>query len=33
MRKGVKQSPAKQWGYDYEIWIYDKFGNCIEQYT
>ena len=26
-------STAKELGYNYEIWIYDQKGNCIEQYT
>jgi hypothetical protein len=29
----LKQSAAKELGYNYEIWIYDQKGNCIEQYT
>jgi hypothetical protein len=29
----LKQSAGKELGYNYEIWIYDEFGNCIEQYT
>jgi hypothetical protein len=33
MRKGVKQQAAKELGYFYEIWIYDKEGNKIDFYN
>lgn len=29
----LKQKASKDLGYNYEIWIYDEFGNCVEQYT
>jgi hypothetical protein len=29
----LKQKAAKKLGYKYEIWIYDRKGNCIEKYT
>jgi hypothetical protein len=29
MSKGVKQAAAKNLGYNYEIWIFDKNGNKI----
>ena len=29
----LKQNAAKELGYRYEIWIYDDFGNCVEQYN
>jgi hypothetical protein len=29
----LKQTAAKELGYNYEIWIYDEFGNCVEQHT
>jgi hypothetical protein len=29
----LKQNAAKELGYNYEIWIYDEFGNCLEQYN
>ena len=32
MRKGVKQNAAKELGYNYEIWVYDKNGNKVETY-
>ena len=25
-----KQTAAKELGYNYEIWGYDAFGNCVE---
>jgi hypothetical protein len=30
MCKGVKQKYAKDLGYNYEIWVYDRKGNIID---
>ena len=29
----LKQQAAKDLGYNYEIWIYDQKGNCVEKFT
>jgi hypothetical protein len=28
-----KQKTARDLGYNYEIWIYDYKGNCVEKFT
>jgi hypothetical protein len=28
----LKQKAAKEMGYQYEIWVYDSKGKCVEKY-